>query len=106
MTVDFVRTVCGTCQKTIVLQDSHQINGMASCWYCFSDHQISRNVLSCPFRHPKLRKLIDRTDQDITPMEQFQKRYGFYPFGFGKSFECVTTVAETQPSIKNPEGER
>ncbi len=108
MNADFVRTVCGTCRKPIDLHTNHQINGIASCWYCFSDHKISQNTLPCPYRIPKSRKLIDRTDQDLSPMERLKNKMGAEDFsrafGFGQASGFVTTVAATNPIIKDPEG--
>lgn len=94
-----VQVVCGTCNKPIDLHTNHQINGMASCWYCFTDHNISRNVLPCPYRVPKSRKFIDRTDQDLSLMERHQKRYGY-----GQASGSITTVAATKAFINDPNG--
>lgn len=99
-----VQTICGTCKKPINLQLNYQIDGMASCWCCFTDHNISRNVLPCPYRVPKSRKFIDRTDQDLTPMERYQKRMGVDPFMCYRGASGKTTVAATEAFINDPNG--
>jgi len=87
-----VQAVCGICNHGIALQTACQIDGVASCWYCWKDHVISRNVCPCPYRLPQPRKWIERpnTEKDLA--------------WTGLASCSMTTVAQTETFIKNPTG--
>lgn len=89
---NFVQAICGTCRKPITLNLTHQIDGMASCYYCHHDHEISRNVLPRPYKLPRSRKLIDRSKQDVPLNELFE------------TTSARTTTAATQAFLNNPKG--
>jgi len=98
MNTNYVQAICGTCKKPINLHRDRQIDGVLSCQYCFYDHQISYNVCPRPYRKPKSRTLIPRTDQDLDPYERHQKRFGT---GEGQASGFSTTVAATERFINS-----
>lgn len=91
--VNFVQTVCSSCETPITLQTNHQINGMASCWYCVQDHMISRNICPRPYRVPRSRKFTNRSDNNNTAW-----------YTRGQATSCITTVAATEAFLKDPNG--
>jgi len=90
--VGYMQTLCGTCRKSINLTTAYQISGVSSCYDCWHDHKISFNVCPCPYRVPRSRKLIDRTEKDLSWT------------GLGQASGFTTTVAQTEAFIKNPTG--
>lgn len=82
-----VRTVCGVCKELININTIYRIDDMASCYVCWSDHKITRNVCPRPYRLPKSRSRLDRATYKSQSMPS-----------------SVTTVAATQAFINGPNG--
>lgn len=65
--VNYVQVVCGVCKVPINIQyDNYQINDVHSCWECYRDHEISKNVMKCPYRQPRSRKFALRVPKIST----------------------------------------
>ena len=58
----YVRTVCCVCNGPININTIYKINDVASCSFCYTDYTLSRNVCPCPYRKPRPRKLVNRTE--------------------------------------------
>ena len=59
---NYVRTVCSVCKEPINIDTIYQINGVSSCSFCYTDHNLSRNVCPRPYRIPHPRKLTNRIE--------------------------------------------
>lgn len=94
----YVQTVCSVCKEPININTIYQINDVASCSFCYADHNLSRNVCPRPYRLPHPRKLVNRTE--------VKNRHSAWlkEMGIGQATCSITTIAATQAFIKNPTG--
>ena len=86
-TSGYCQAVCCLCKKPISLNLTWKINHVASCYYCWCDNQITSNLLPRPYKTPKRRKLVDRSQQD-RPL----------------SSSWATTQASVDNFLRNPQG--
>lgn len=88
----YVQTVCSVCKDPININTIYQINGVASCSFCYADHNLSRNVCPRPYRLPLDRTLSDRKEKDLSWT------------GLGQASGFAINVTQTEAFIKNPTG--
>lgn len=98
-----MQTICGTC-KTPIMSLEYHINGMASCFSCWYENDITKNTCPCPYRVPRRRTKAKKHEP--------QSRLGGFIFGQSDPkkytpMPCTTsktTVTQTEAFIKDPMG--